>query len=1298
MNFLTRSLGESSYATTTRAFRRHRIRLNGCTALAGALVALAVIAPKSAQAAPGACGAPVDGAVNCAADGQYPDGIQYNIDPPLPADLTVNIEAGALIGTETAPGIQIANLNGSAILNAAGTTVTTFGDEHAGIVGVVNNGDLTINAGNVYTHGRFYSDGIVTSNGTGQTNITAGTVTTEAYRSYGVASLSKGGDLTIDVGTVLTEGAESMGVRATMDGTYGNGNIALHLGDVTTLGVDATGVNAFNYSQSGTVSVSAGAITTVGDDSGAVQTGSYGATSIDVATVKTSGAHSAGVSAVTIYGDLAVTAGTVATTGEASYGMFAHSFYGNVSVTADTVTTRKDYSAGIYAHSNLGAASLTANTVETRGSNAQGVFVAGGKGATLSIDHISTFGDGSTGAVILGGTPYIDDAGNFHLSQGDTTISVGDVSTSGNNSGGIHSVTYGNNTLHVGSVKTSGENSYGIAAIAVVGSNSITVGSISTEGNASGGIFASSAAPYGPNSDLTLKVGNIETKGEFSKGIRVLADRDDANITLSGTIKTAGYESQGIFAETKYSTANIDNQGKIITTGLYSGGIRVTSFNAHTNINGGIVETHGDRSIGVEVYGVAFHEEEKSINVSVKSVTTTGALATGINLVNPDSGFTNFSEAAGSSIAGGKSDIALVSGLVQTSGDQANAIQINGVGNVTVDSTDTLSAKAMAMVVNARELADVTIRGVTRGGGADAAQITGADVHVALTSGGSITGALNGLVVGAVGPYVPPAPGAGGGGSFREAAVTASSSGTIVIDNAGTIAGGTGSAVLVTAGTASLTNSGKIQGAVTFADGDDRLTNSGTFVATKDSDFGAGNDLFVNTGKLVLQPGGKAGNVTLLGLETFQNHGLVELRNGVGGDTLTLSGQYVASGKAAIGLDLGGNGIADKLIVNGSVTGTSSILLNVTDSNAVLLATPVTLVQVGGGVAANAFSIANQSVGLVTYGLIFNAANNSFQLSAQAGAPVYRLTEVNQGAQAIGRQSGDAWRSHMAELRDVDEPTRQVWGQAYGQVDRRHENRTVAVAGSTAQSYDVGYRQDYYGAQVGVDLGGQRAENGNGLLFGATGGYLSSHMNFRVGADRVHFDAFNVGGYAAGRAGPLFANLLGQYVHYRTAINGVAQWSDRFDGNGYGVQGEVGARLGTDTLFAEPVASLAWQKTDLGTLHALGQSLTFDSDSGLTGSVGARLGGSVTMAGRGKAMFYAKASYVHALSGKGGLLFTSGGTSEAIAGTRLGDYGQAAVGVNVIPAGRVSGFIEGDADFGGSTHGGGGRVGIRFQL
>jgi len=85
------------------------------------------------------------------------------------------------------------------------------------------------------------------------------------------------------------------------------------------------------------------------------------------------------------------------------------------------------------------------------------------------------------------------------------------------------------------------------------------------------------------------------------------------------------------------------------------------------------------------------------------------------------------------------------------------------------------------------------------------------------------------------------------------------------------------------------------------------------------------------------------------------------------------------------------------------------------------------------------------------------------------------------------------------------------------------------------------------------------------------------------------------------------------------------------------------------------------------------------------------------MQGGDKAVLYAKASYVHEFKGKGGLLFESGGTSEDVAGSRIGDYGKAAIGVNVLTTGRVSGFIEGEADAG-SLKGGGGRVGLSFKL
>jgi outer membrane autotransporter protein len=128
------------------------------------------------------------------------------------------------------------------------------------------------------------------------------------------------------------------------------------------------------------------------------------------------------------------------------------------------------------------------------------------------------------------------------------------------------------------------------------------------------------------------------------------------------------------------------------------------------------------------------------------------------------------------------------------------------------------------------------------------------------------------------------------------------------------------------------------------------------------------------------------------------------------------------------------------------------------------------------------------------------------------------------------------------------------------------------------------------------------------------------------------------------------------------------------------------------------VASLAWQKTDLGSLHALGQSIAFGNGSALTGKIGARIGGTSDMGHGDKAVFYARAAWVHAFHGRGSALLESGGTSDAVTGVRPGDYGEGAIGVNLLTTGRLSGFIEGDADVGHSYKGGGGRVGIRFKL
>lgn len=280
----------------------------------------------------------------------------------------------------------------------------------------------------------------------------------------------------------------------------------------------------------------------------------------------------------------------------------------------------------------------------------------------------------------------------------------------------------------------------------------------------------------------------------------------------------------------------------------------------------------------------------------------------------------------------------------------------------------------------------------------------------------------------------------------------------------------------------------------------------------------------------------------------------------------------------------------------------------------------------------------------------------------------------------------------MTQLRDDVQPGTHVWGQIYGGVSNR--DATQAIGGA---DYALDYRQDFYGFQVGVDLGGSLNDAGS-TVFGVTAGYISSRQTFERGGDRAEFDTVNVGAYGSVRRGAFFANALGQYAHHAIDAHGrMLNWSDKTRGDGYGLQGEIGARLGSDNVFIEPLASLAWQKADIDGLSLLGQSIDFDKLDGLTGKLGARIGGTARVFGT-QAVFYARGSWVHQFDGRPTATLVSGGTSETIEGRRMGDYGQAAVGVTILSEGPVSGFVEGNATFGSSTRGGGGRAGMRFKF
>jgi outer membrane autotransporter protein len=1232
-------------------------------------------------------------------------------------------------------------------------SIDTAGRGAVGMQTYAFNGSTTIDAGNISTAGIF-APGILSRSRYGDIDISADTVTTSGQGSSGIVARAygsiyqPGSNVAIHAGSVATSGDGATGIVAFSP--YGDVNI--DSGSIVTTGADTAGITA--ASLYGHTTIKVGDVSTTGD---AIYAIGDGVSITGTGTIAATGNYARGITALS-YDDIAINAGTVSSTGDHADAIFAYTQKGNISVNADNVSAGGFLSDGIGAFTYGGDIKVDVGTVTANVGD--GIEVRAGYGshgnATVNAGTIVTNGAGITAlagdnVTITAGSitthSGTEDAGTQlgqaikAVAHGDIGITAGDLTTTGYWAEGVYAVANasqdgrqpGNINIDVGSVTTSGYKSTGIYAVDSGykdgGNQIVTVkaGTIATAGDQASGIYA-----VGANVDITT-TGAVSTTGDLATGIYGAAVGGKTVIAAGGAVSTAGDNSTGIRGFSSAGGVDITSSGPVSTKGANSYGVLAFGAGDLTITNSGAVSTEGAFAHGLYATGnggdIAVSNSgdiatkgfgangiraiQRAGDVTVAStgkISTSGDYASGI-ITGRDRG------GRGNKVADADYDnVSLTADTIATSGAHSNgAVAVNyqfgGTTSVKVGNVVTTGAGSAGIAT--ATFGDVSIEAgnvQSRGTGIYAHTISGdtavtvtgsvkssADSGIVISSfeGDNVVNVASGASVTGGGQHDLSMSNAGdgvllalyhGGATVNNAGLITTSGNGYAIEAASTpdyYTGGYDNKVVVN-------NSGRIIGAVRLSGDDDTLNNTGVFVATKDSDFGAGQDRFVNSGTLIAATGTKPGTVSFLGLESFENSGLVDLRNGVAGDTLKLSGAYVGSGNARLGLDLGANGAADNLVIAGAATGHTGIVLNTSAATATLLAKPVTLVTAGAGSSADAFSILDGDVGFVRYGLGFSAATNSFQLKAGAGSSVSRIGKATEAAQSIWRKSPDAWSSHMAELRDGARPDERVWGQAYGAVENRHGHEG---------GDDVGYRQDYYGFQAGVDLAGKRSEDGNGVVFGLTGGYLSSKVNFRAGAERLHFDTVDVGGYAAFRAGPLFANLLGQYDHYRIdASNGAEHWNDRFNGSGYGAQGEVGARLGHDSLFAEPVASLAWTKTDLGTLHALGQSIDFGNGSALTGKLGLRVGGTSDMGGGNKAVFYARASYVHTLHGRGSALLESGGTSARIAGAKLGDHGEGAVGVNLLTTGPLSGFIEGDADAGGGLKGGGGRIGIRFKL
>ncbi|MDQ3247188.1 MAG: autotransporter outer membrane beta-barrel domain-containing protein [Pseudomonadota bacterium] len=1042
----------------------------------------------------------------------------------------------------------------------------------------------------------------------------------------------------------------------------------------------------------------------------------FGDTRIDTDSVSTSGDYALGIAASSIGGDISIHAGSVSSAGYSSDAITARTG-GNIDIQAGSIAGEGDYVFGINSFSGnyvdgvvlAGDTRIEVGSIAISGDHAAGVVATSYGSLDIKADELAISGDYGSGVLAA--------------AEGNVNVEVGDASFTGDYTGGVLAFSYSEASVKVGtlsaengggvvafgmegayasadSIFISGDYANGIQSVSMAGDATLRVGEVTTNG-----IFAVAVNADTPRGHVDIEAGTISTQGELAMGIRAMGR--SSSIEVSGSISTSGDVAFGILNSTIRGDAVVHAAGTIETAGLYADAVWVTSRYGTAEVRtDAAVSTSGNQSHAIRVTG-----EDGQVEIVADDAMTSGAASDGIHArtryVEFFLGMPEDSEPI--EFTG---DIDITAETVRVTGAGSLGVTARGLGDARIDLGIVSARSNLAIDVNM--IGDVTlrIREDATSSLSSAVRAEGEDLLITLDEGALVTGAEHGIVINAQGERcVLPNPVDGsdspcdnpGDDDFNDPVPVEGPGGTATIANRGILSGGSGYAVMVEKGALTLDNDGTIVGAVQLAGGDDTINNAGIFEVRSDSDFGAGDDLFVNSDTVRLRTASTVGTYRFVGLESFRNEGLVDLRNGAVGDTLSLSGDYVAAGGAQIALDVDlANSRADRLVVGGAATGNTDLLLGLTDATA-RLTSGLVLVEVGSGSDANAFDLADESrdIGFIRYGLTYDAAAGRYLLQGIAGGGAYRQLNVIEGAENLWHSSADAWRASQAAARSghlsggsADVPGGLLWAQVIGGKLSRDSKKNAAGVGGE-QEIDFGYRQDDGGSQFGYDFAGV----GGGLRFGVTAGLAESSLESHAANEKISFDTVNAGIYASFVNGPLFGILLAKHDWHDVRVQSeAANFTAKLGGSTWGLEGEVGARFGSSAFFVEPVASFAWTRTRLENLAALGQTLDFRGANGLRGKAGARFGSQTGFVNGDSTGVYASAKAVHDFGENYRLKLISGGSGQDLASDRASTFGEGVIGASYMWRGALETFVEGQGELGSDHRAVEGRLGIRMKL
>ncbi len=590
-------------------------------------------------------------------------------------------------------------------------------------------------------------------------------------------------------------------------------------------------------------------------------------------------------------------------------------------------------------------------------------------------------------------------------------------------------------------------------------------------------------------------------------------------------------------------------------------------------------------------------------------------------------------------------------------------------------------------------------------------------------------------------------------------AVTLDNQGSGRIDSAGAINATTSFAnagLVNTTGvinTPILTNTGRVNASGTI-NAATRIDNSGRLILT--GDLAANTPLFNNLGghggsarvDAATYPGGivdltngsltgagvfnnqaavvSAGNRTL-GAATFNNQstGIIEMRNGVVTDVLTLTGGYNGTAGSRLGVDVdlsrttGQRG--DRLDIAGPTSGTTLVALNQVTPGKVFFADPIRIVD-GAGTRAGGATFdddpndpatrqALESFGFIDYSFE-RLEDGSFGVRSliNTEVAVSTLTSVTAAINAINVGFQQPTSAFIASPSDP-EPNQWAggpWIRASGGRFNIESTGVASIPNGPELSAINKTTINFAGFQVGTDVGLFNI-NGSGynVHVGLTGGQVKAESKLRGSGSRADFDVPFVGVYGAVTGGPFFADVLVRRDLYDIKVIdpiAVANNSEDIGAHGWAVSGSVGYRFDFAPFFVEPSAQLAWSTTSVSTLPVIGGRVEFDDIESLVGRLGVRVGTSYAVTETFAVQPFVTGSVYHEFEESAGSLFVANVTDATVPLTsdRVGTFGQVGVGVSgqVVTSATTSliGFVRGDVRFGEKIDGTALNAGLRLQF